>query len=433
MFCSDRPGLRVAHHSYTFHLRASLWSHANRPLYQLCFYIRHVNRLSYLAEEVPPFPGGFTGRGIVVVGGGDYLEPVLVLVALLRAQGCQLPIEVWHVGPEEMPPESTDRLRQVGGSGVTPVDFHSMVPASSLEPVMSNVGPRRFQLKPLALAHTRFEQVLMLDADNAPVRDPTYLFDDLDFVKTGVLFWPDFWMTTPDNPIWDALGIPMHATARGDWELETGQLLLHKSPLTWRALQLTVYLNREEYMHRLLNGDKDTFRLAWLATQTPFTMVPTRPLIVGCGDKTCAELDPKFEQRATLDDQRREHEDWVYDPFGVHCSNCSSIHFCGHTMLQHDMRGHPIFVHHNQLKRLLFPPGKNFPHVLRPANPGVRTRLAGMAPLIAKNGKQVACSSQLPEPPADPRGVIVEHSKLQQVENAIIAAQEHVAALINKV
>ncbi|KAF4040354.1 putative Mannosyltransferase [Phytophthora infestans] len=72
-----------------------------------------------------------------------------------------------------------------------------------------------FTSKVYALAHSQLDHMLFLDADNAPVKDPTYLFDTPEFVETGSLFWPDFW--TPANTIfnlktqsliWELVGTP---------------------------------------------------------------------------------------------------------------------------------------------------------------------------------------------------------------------------------
>ncbi len=41
-----------------------------------------------------------------------------------------------------------------------------------------------------AILHSSFEEVLFLDADNTPVRDPSLLFNYDEFRK-GDLFWPD--------------------------------------------------------------------------------------------------------------------------------------------------------------------------------------------------------------------------------------------------
>jgi RHS repeat-associated protein len=66
--------------------------------------------------------GLFTGRGIVICGGGaKYLPSVYVLVRLLRHLRCGLPVEVWHLGKDEMPEEVRGMLETVSslGTGAT--------------------------------------------------------------------------------------------------------------------------------------------------------------------------------------------------------------------------------------------------------------------------------------------------------------------------
>lgn len=52
---------------------------------------------------------------------------------------------------------------------------------------------RGFQLKPLAILFSSFEIVLLLDADNWPVRNPDHLFETEVFFKDKFLLWPDAW------------------------------------------------------------------------------------------------------------------------------------------------------------------------------------------------------------------------------------------------
>ena len=67
-----------------------------------------------------PFPEGrFAGRGIVICGGGaKYFPCVYVLVRLLRHLRCRLPVEVWHLGAEEMPKELRGLLAEQGAGCV---------------------------------------------------------------------------------------------------------------------------------------------------------------------------------------------------------------------------------------------------------------------------------------------------------------------------
>lgn len=51
----------------------------------------------------------------------------------------------------------------------------------------------RYEPKIYALYHSSFQQVLMLDADNMPLQDPTYLFDAPHMVQHGAMVWLDLW------------------------------------------------------------------------------------------------------------------------------------------------------------------------------------------------------------------------------------------------
>lgn len=39
----------------------------------------------------------------------------------------------------------------------------------------------------------------MLDSDNIPARDPTFLFNSPEFRELGVVLWPDFFKDQPEN------------------------------------------------------------------------------------------------------------------------------------------------------------------------------------------------------------------------------------------
>eukprot|EP00047_Mylnosiga_fluctuans_P005316 m.239770 g.239770 ORF g.239770 m.239770 type:complete len:862 (-) comp13537_c0_seq1:148-2733(-) len=272
-------------------------------------------------SSLPPYPHTFAGRGIIMVAGGAYLEPAMVLALRLREVGYKGTIQCWHIGPEEIWDSARPLLRKLR---VDTRDFLDYVAPDLLRPIAANVGLRRFQLKPLSILHTDLKEVLLLDADNIPIRDPSYLFDAPVYQTSSAIFWPDYWTTSSHNPIWDVVGTAPVA----EWEQESGQLLIDKEK-AWAALNLCVLFNSEFYM-RLLNGDKDTFRFAWKASRTPYHMIKTWPSAVG---------------------SRR----------GMTAQGTDVI--CAHTMLQHDHRGRPLFVHHNQMKDLTLPVGENFKYI----------------------------------------------------------------------
>jgi hypothetical protein len=123
-------------------------------------------------------------------------------------------------------------------------------------------------LKPLAILHSAFREVIFLDADNVPVRDPEYLFETPEFRERGAIFWPDRPIVTVRRDLWELLGIPF----REEREFESGQMVIDKSRGA-HALRVALWMNeRAEFFYRFLYGDKDTFRLAWHAAGLLFAM-----------------------------------------------------------------------------------------------------------------------------------------------------------------
>lgn len=241
------------------------------------------------------FPKKFSGKGIVYTAGGvNYTTCVWVSISLLRRQGCDLPIEVWHKGNEI----SQEVIARFSDLNVEFRDFYSLDAKVSLSGYM---------LKPLAIINSRFKEVLFLDADNNSVKDPSYLFLNENYLTHGTIFWPDYWRTSKKNSIWPIIGNKDYES----YEQESGQIVVNKEKC-WRELQLCLYFNKlSTYYYQILLGDKDTFKFAWLALKTKYYMI--NKCVGTCGYKRNGR-------------------------------------FYGTTMVQHDPRGDIIFLHRNLLK-----------------------------------------------------------------------------------
>ena len=140
----------------------------------------HSERFEAVVAQQFGYPAArFGERGIVVCGGGyKYFPCVWVCVKMLRHLGCMLPIAVWHLGPMEMTQAMSKLIEPLG---VSCVDAHTV---REEHPVRHLQG---WELKAYALLHCRFHEVLLLDADNVPVLEPSYLFDES---RTGgAVFW----------------------------------------------------------------------------------------------------------------------------------------------------------------------------------------------------------------------------------------------------
>lgn len=209
---------------------------------------------------------GMSGRGIVTCAGGARLfTSAYVLIRILRETlACGLPIQLWHFGGEEISPVMRALLRRHDVELVDATAVLEVFPADIRD---------GWQLKAYAVANSRFAEVLFLDADQAPVRDPDFLFNTPQYQSSGAVFWPDIIDLRADNPIWEWVGLSGEACR--SWE--SGQLLIDKRR-HWAPLQMALLLNeRAETVYAMVYGDKDTFLVAWRLAGAAFEVVPYRP------------------------------------------------------------------------------------------------------------------------------------------------------------
>ncbi len=223
-----------------------------------------VKNAARLAEEylksIPPFPNTYNCRGIVTCAGGPKYHPsAWVLLKMLRKLGCRLPIQSWYLGEKERDPKWISLVEPLGVECVDAFEVRKQ----HLHPRLSG-----WESKPYAILHSPFEEVLFLDADNVPVHDPTYLFDDPRYRATGSVFWPDGLCTPQSSPRWEIFGV----SYRDEWEQESGQILIDKRAC-WEALNLCNWYNlHSDFYYQHVYGDKDTFRFAWHRCGQPYLM-----------------------------------------------------------------------------------------------------------------------------------------------------------------
>jgi hypothetical protein len=88
-----------------------------------------------------------------------------------------------YVGSSEMTAQFIDAAQMLGDTIVTDILWF---------PESAGLALRGWPLKIRALMHCKFAEVIMLDADNVPLADPTFLFSSSAYKATGALFWHDF-------------------------------------------------------------------------------------------------------------------------------------------------------------------------------------------------------------------------------------------------
>jgi hypothetical protein len=268
-----------------------------------------------LRSHRQPEPPPGVGRGIVTVGGGSkYYPGVWVLVRRLRQLGCTLPIEVWHLGPEEVDPYMASLLAPYDA---VCVDAHACA--------VEHDAPCRiwggWQLKAYSVYHSRFRELVFIDADNVPTRDPSYLFELAAYQDTGAIFWPDFptWTWRPQQ--WALVGLPANPSGACPREqvaywysrdmpddylpaIESGQFVVDRQRC---ATELAIALGmceHSDYWFRHYHGDKDMFFAAWQLTGRTYAMPRIFPGWVG--DYCCLQ----FAFDGALLFEHRNHDKW---------------------------------------------------------------------------------------------------------------------------
>jgi len=235
------------------------------------------------ARSIPPYPADrYSGRGVVIVGGGKYWPSVWVTVRMLRDIGCTLPVQVWHLGPAE----ANDWIAHLlSGFDVDVIDALAHPEAAKTRGLTGFIDTTArhgsgslhppFQVKSFAALHSPFKEVLVLDADNYPCADPTVLFDEPRYLQTGAVFWPDR-AETAEWTRWADWGVKPFGPHVG---LEVGQYLVNKAKV-WEPLSLMRwYDDRGDWCYgwgrHHDHGDKGPPRVAWAKFRREYTMYAT--------------------------------------------------------------------------------------------------------------------------------------------------------------
>ncbi|SCU90671.1 LADA_0F05710g1_1 [Lachancea dasiensis] len=253
---------------------------------------KHDDFVESLRPLVLP-KGTYKGDGIVTVGGGKFSVLSFLIIKTLRNLGTTLPVEVFIPPKDEGETEFCNTLlpkynaKCIYISDVLPKD------------VIDNFDFKGYQFKSISIIASSFENLLLLDADNFPIKDLDNVFDEEPYKSTGMVLWPDFWRRTT-NPAYyeiadisvnykkrvrncmddvtppraytedisDLSDVPLHDLEYTipDVSTESGQLMISKSKhLPTVLLSLYYNVNGPSWYYPIFSqkasgeGDKETF------------------------------------------------------------------------------------------------------------------------------------------------------------------------------
>jgi hypothetical protein len=210
----------------------------------------------------------FQGRGVVICGGGKYFASAYVTIRALRHVGCLLPIQLWYLGRRgEMDDELTQLVKPLNVECIDADQMRIRHPFRVLN---------GFQLKVFATRYSSFREVLFLDADCYPARNPESLLNCPHYRSDGAIFWSDL-AHTAEWTNWQAFRVAWD----GRPPFESGQFLIDKQRC-WAALTLALWYNDHcDFTYRHAFGDKDLWHIAFVKAGQPYAMYMPEPLWQG--------------------------------------------------------------------------------------------------------------------------------------------------------
>jgi hypothetical protein len=237
-----------------------------------------IQQMEFFRASCPPLPDNLIGRGVVTSCGADridYLLNAYVQFRLIRALGCELPIDCWYAGAAERSEAFAEFVRPLG---VTCRD--AVAEGFVGHPIAKDVPFRNhcyepaqlhgYSLKPFVILASSFAEAIWLDADCHPIASPDAAFEQDAYHETGALVWADDPQATYHYPNLKPFGLTIPPGEENGWE--TGQMILDKRR-HWRALRLAHWFcATADHWFRHIWGDKDALYAAWLKERSPYRL-----------------------------------------------------------------------------------------------------------------------------------------------------------------
>lgn len=151
----------------------------------------------------------FKGNGVVIGAGGVHsLMAISVLHVLKYKLQSTLPVEIMI--PDLVIQESDKQFCEFVTNEFKDVKCIYLKDHFDTKMLKQKYKFSGFQYKSLALLISSFENVLLLDADNYPVKNIDDIFDDETFKQKGLIVWPDFWRRFTNPIFYESANIPIN-------------------------------------------------------------------------------------------------------------------------------------------------------------------------------------------------------------------------------
>ncbi|KAJ3232407.1 hypothetical protein HDU81_002998 [Chytriomyces hyalinus] len=219
------------------------------------------------------------GRGIALTfSSSGFRRGLHVILSIRHIHSCKLPIEIFHIGDQDLSLEKRTLLAQLPGVSVIDIQTHF--------PNVQDV--KGFNIKPFVMLASSFAEVIFVDDDVTLIQSPETLVKESENYKVhGTLFFLDRSFGA-GNSTWVQSILPypssMSETSRymrgvSRDEQESAFVALDKGRLgVLHALLAACHMNlkesREQALHKHTHGDKESFWIGHELVRAPYAFVP---------------------------------------------------------------------------------------------------------------------------------------------------------------
>ncbi|KAJ9145443.1 Glycosyltransferase family 71 protein [Pleurostoma richardsiae] len=241
--------------------------------------------------------------GIVIPTGDKIIRFSAHLIASLRSVlGSSLPIQVAYAGDADLSPGGRARLASIVETGAPPLEFLDVTAIFDDSTLRFGEASGGWALKAFAALGSRFEKVILLDADAVFLQQPEVLLRHPAFERAGALLFHDrllwqhgfaerhdWWKSQIHRPS-AALGKSRVWTEDYAEEGDSGVVVVDKGRAEVLAGLLHVCWQnsfdvREEITYKITYGDKESWWFGFELTGAPYEMEAHYGAIVGWEDR----------------------------------------------------------------------------------------------------------------------------------------------------
>jgi len=249
-----------------------------------------LNNINNFIKTIPECDDNVKGRGVIICGGDIHYKSGSIIVNLLQKYNKDINIEWYYVG-NELNNKYIELLKE---KNVDVINCLNILPKWWYDTIIET-DIKGFMIKPFALMQSKFEDILLLDSDNIPIKDINFLFEYSDYIEYGHLFWSDY--NYKENiKMYECMLLPYGVNIFSKLKIkspfenninltESGQILINKKKM-WKGICLSYYLNyNKDIYYKMVYGDKDLYYIAFQLLNIPYKQCIYYPDAIGNNNK----------------------------------------------------------------------------------------------------------------------------------------------------